>query len=113
MPDGRVTRHLILFHARRFRRARVSARRRLQEPPETRAPIPTPQAPLPARQRTLLEVQPIVVATAIVDGFLEIRVVHNGRFDTDGMATFADHLAEAFSELGGVEPVPSGVRQEG
>ena len=32
-----------------LRRARASARRRLQEPPETRAPIPTPQAPLPAR----------------------------------------------------------------
>ena len=38
-----------LLHARRFRRARVSARRRLQEPPETWAPIPMPQAPLPAR----------------------------------------------------------------
>ena len=38
-----------LLHARRFRRARVLVRRRLQEPPEARVPMLTPQAPLPAR----------------------------------------------------------------
>jgi hypothetical protein len=36
VPDGRVTRRLHLFHASRFRRVRVPARRRLQAPPETR-----------------------------------------------------------------------------
>ena len=37
VPDGRITRRLHLFHASRFRRVRVSAKRRLQEPPEARA----------------------------------------------------------------------------
>ncbi|MGP4045431.1 amino acid adenylation domain-containing protein [Streptomyces sp. 2A115] len=71
------------------------------------------QAPLPARQRTLLEVQPIVVVTAVVDSVLEITVVHNGRFDAASVAAFADHLAEAFGELSGVQTVQPGVQRDG
>ncbi|MFD8863734.1 amino acid adenylation domain-containing protein [Streptomyces sp. NPDC059590] len=71
------------------------------------------QAPLPAQQRTLLEVQPIVVVTAVVDGVLDITLVYNGRLDAAGMAVFADHLAEAFGELSGVAPELPGVRREG
>lgn len=60
------------------------------------------QSPIPAQQRTLVEVQPIMVLTAVMDGILEITLVHSQRFDAAEMTVFADHLVEAFGELSGV-----------
>ena len=48
LPDGRVTRRLILLHARRFRRARVSGRHPFANTSRGAAWVAAPQAPLPA-----------------------------------------------------------------
>lgn len=51
--------------------------------------------------RSLLDAMPVVVSSAVVDGQLQLHLVHHGRFDTDEMAAFADQLAAAFGELDG------------
>jgi hypothetical protein len=51
--------------------------------------------------RTLLEAMPIVVSTAVVDGHVQLHLVNHGRFETDEMEAFAEHLVAAFVELGG------------
>jgi len=51
--------------------------------------------------RTLLDVLPIVVSTAVVDGEVRLHLVNHGRFETEEMEAFAEHLAGAFAELGG------------
>ena len=71
------------------------------------------QSPLIAQQRTLLEVHPIVIATSVVDGVLEIVLVHHERYDPAEMEQFAEHLVQAFGELSGVEAVRPGTGHEG
>ncbi|WP_055557501.1 non-ribosomal peptide synthetase [Streptomyces sp. NBRC 110028] len=55
--------------------------------------------PLVVEQRSLLAHVPVAVSSMVQDGELVIYLVHDGRLRGDRMEEFADHLADAFTEL--------------
>ncbi|MEU2561451.1 amino acid adenylation domain-containing protein [Streptomyces longispororuber] len=59
-------------------------------------PRPTPLVRL---GRSLLTQVPVVVETHVLDGALELGVIHRGSVAAADMEAFADHLVEAFTEL--------------
>ncbi|GAA3437546.1 condensation domain-containing protein [Kutzneria kofuensis] len=51
--------------------------------------------------RALLSVMPIIVATAVIDGELQLYLAHHGRFDARELSAFVEQLVVAFAELAG------------
>jgi hypothetical protein len=60
-------------------------------------------APIGGATRSLLAVSPIVIASAVIDGTLELYLAHDGRYDADELSRFMDHIEDAVVELAGTQ----------
>jgi hypothetical protein len=66
-------------------------------------PLRIKVAPIGGATPSLLAVSPIVIASAVIDGTLELYLAHDGRYDADELSRFMDHIEDAVVELAGTQ----------